>query len=40
MAWSQIDDSGKFSSNELIDPSATTMLSELARWADALKAMR
>lgn len=32
--------SGHFASNELIDDAAQTMLDELARWADALKAMR
>ncbi len=31
---------GTFASNELIDASARTMLDELGRWADGLKAMR
>lgn len=38
---SHIDDStGKFTSNELIDASAQTLLDELLRWAEALKPMR
>ena len=36
----QLDNDGRFTSNELIDASARTMLDELWRWADALKAMR
>lgn len=40
MVASLIDDSGKFHANELIDDSANTMLTELARWADALKVLR
>ncbi len=40
MASEQINDNGGFSSNELIDHSARTMLDELLRWADALKPMR
>lgn len=36
----QLDDKGRFTSNELIDASARTMLDELWRWAGALKAMR
>lgn len=35
-----LDDSKNFKSNELIDLSATQMLDELARWAEALKPMR
>jgi NAD(P)H-dependent FMN reductase len=38
---SHIDENtGQFSSNELIDHSAQTMLDELLRWAEALKPMR
>jgi NAD(P)H-dependent FMN reductase len=33
-------ESGAFKTNDLIDASARTMLDELVRWADALKAMR
>ncbi len=33
-------DKGAFTSHELIDTSARTMLGELARWSDALKPMR
>lgn len=40
MANKQIDETGNFTSNELIDDSARTMLNELLRWADGLKAMR
>jgi NAD(P)H-dependent FMN reductase len=41
MVNSLIDENtGRFASNELIDDSAQTMLDELMRWADALKAMR
>lgn len=40
MVASHITDSGVFSSNELIDASAKTMLDELLRWAKALKPMR
>tara|TARA_R110002072_G_scaffold118475_1_gene250138 strand:- start:4163 stop:4744 length:582 start_codon:yes stop_codon:yes gene_type:complete len=35
-----VDDSGTFTSNELIDKSASTLLDELRRWAVGLKAMR
>ena len=40
MVASHIGDDGAFASNELIDASAKTMLDELLRWAEALKAMR
>jgi NAD(P)H-dependent FMN reductase len=40
MVAKQIQDNGAFASNELIDASATTLLDELLRWAEALKAMR
>lgn len=40
MVNNHISDDGIFSSNELIDHSARTMLDELRRWADGLKAMR
>lgn len=40
MVNSHISESGVFSSNELIDKSAQTLLDELLRWADGLKAMR
>ncbi|CAM5183627.1 NAD(P)H-dependent FMN reductase OS=Castellaniella defragrans OX=75697 GN=HNR28_001076 PE=4 SV=1 [Castellaniella defragrans] len=40
MVASHIKDGGVFGSNELIDASAKTMLDELLRWAQALKAMR
>lgn len=40
MVASLINEQGHFSSNELIDDSAQTMLDELLRWADTLKAMR
>ncbi len=40
MVPKQIDDDGKFRSNELIDKSATTLLDELLFWAEGLKAMR
>lgn len=40
MVAKQIDDDGKFRSNELIDKSATTLLDELLFWAEGLKAMR
>lgn len=40
MVGSHLDDNGVFSSNELIDASAKTLLDELLRWAKALKAMR
>lgn len=40
MAWEKLDADGRFVSNELIDPSATAMLDELARWTPALKTMR
>jgi len=33
----QIGDDGEFSSNELIDDSASTVLGELLRWAEALQ---
>ncbi len=36
----RLDDNGVFSSNELIDASAVTMLDELSRWATALRSMR
>lgn len=35
-----VDDSGTFTSNELIDKSASTLLDELRRWAVGLNAMR
>lgn len=35
-----LDDDKNFTSNELIDKSADTMLAELHRWAQGLKAMR
>ena len=40
MVSQQIGGDGTFASNELIDASAQTMLDELWRWADGLKAMR
>ena len=40
MPWNQLDDDKVFQSNELIDNSATAMLDELHKWAQALKAMR
>jgi NAD(P)H-dependent FMN reductase len=40
MVSQQIGADGTFASNDLIDASAQTMLDELWRWADALKAMR
>lgn len=40
MPWNQIDDNKVFRSNEPIDNSATAMLNELHKWAQALKAMR
>lgn len=40
MAWEQLDADGHFVSNDKIDPSATAMLDELARWTPALKSMR
>jgi NAD(P)H-dependent FMN reductase len=40
MVSQQIGSDGTFASNELIDASAQTMLDELWRWADGLKAMR
>jgi len=40
MVGAQIDDNGGFTSNELIDKSAVTMLDELHRWAVGLKNMR
>lgn len=40
MVARQIDDSGKFQSNELIDKSATNLLDELLYWTNGLKAMR
>lgn len=40
MVGAQIDDDGRFTSNELIDKSAVTMLDELHRWAVGLKNMR
>lgn len=35
-----VDDSGTFTSNELIDKSASTLLDELRRWTVGLNAMR
>lgn len=40
MVASHISEDGRFSANELIDASAKTLLGELLRWADGLKAMR
>lgn len=40
MVASHLDAERKFVSNELIDKSATTMLNELLRWTNGLKAMR
>jgi NAD(P)H-dependent FMN reductase len=40
MVWNQLAEDGSFSSNEPIDTSATTMLDELLRWSEGLKAMR
>lgn len=40
MAWNHLDDNRVFHSNDLIDPSATAMLTELEKWAVALKTMR
>ena len=35
-----LDDAGTFRPNERVEKSATTMLGELARWAEALKPLR
>jgi NAD(P)H-dependent FMN reductase len=35
-----LDESGTFRPNELVEKSATTMLGELVRWAEALKPLR
>ncbi len=40
MVASHLSENGVFSSNELIDQSAQTLLDELLRWAEALKPMR
>lgn len=40
MVAQQVDESGRFNSNELIDASAKTLLDELQIWAQGLKAMR
>ncbi|MEZ5566652.1 MAG: NAD(P)H-dependent oxidoreductase [Gammaproteobacteria bacterium] len=40
MVARQIDEKGKFNSNEKIDKSAITLLDELLRWTKGLKAMR
>jgi len=40
MVNNQLDDQGAFTSNDLIDHAATTMLTELHRWAKGLRAMR
>lgn len=40
MVAGHLSESGVFSSNELIDQSAQTLLDELLRWAQGLKAMR
>ncbi|MGA7297032.1 MAG: NAD(P)H-dependent oxidoreductase [Rhodanobacteraceae bacterium] len=40
MVAKQVDDDGRFRSNELIDKSAHTLLGELQFWAEGLKAMR
>ncbi|HET7370024.1 MAG TPA: NAD(P)H-dependent oxidoreductase, partial [Gammaproteobacteria bacterium] len=40
MVNSHLSENGVFSSNELIDKSAQTLLDELLRWTDGLKAMR
>ncbi|HET6726208.1 MAG TPA: NAD(P)H-dependent oxidoreductase [Gammaproteobacteria bacterium] len=40
MVESHLSENGVFSSNELIDKSAHTLLDELLRWAEGLKAMR
>lgn len=40
MVPKQLDDEGKFVSNEAIDHSANSVLDELARWAGALKPLR
>ncbi|MDN5843658.1 MAG: NAD(P)H-dependent oxidoreductase [Alcaligenaceae bacterium] len=40
MVAGHLSDVGEFASNDLIDNSATTLLDELLRWADALKTMR
>jgi NAD(P)H-dependent FMN reductase len=40
MVARQIDAEKRFTSNDLIDLSAKTMLDELVRWAEALKPMR
>lgn len=40
MVARQIDEHGSFTSNELIDRSAATLLDELRKWAVALKPMR
>lgn len=37
MVAKQLDEQGRFSSNDLIDTSATQMLDELLRWAEALR---
>lgn len=40
MVANQVDADGCFISNDLIDASAKTLLDELLRWAEGLKAMR
>lgn len=40
MVARQIDDAGRFQSNDLIDRSAMTLLDELHYWSEGLKAMR
>ena len=35
-----LDTAGTFRPNELVEKSATTMLGELAHWAEALKPLR
>lgn len=40
MVAQQIDESGRLTSNELIDASAKTLLDELLIWAKGLKSMR
>lgn len=40
MAAQRLDESGNFISNERIDASAKTLLDELLRWVEGLKAMR
>jgi len=40
MPWQQLDENKRFAAAEVHEISAKTLLAELARWAQALKAMR